>query len=79
MHGKGTFKTNKSIFTGTFVNWLKHGNGQEYFTNGDIYRGEYQNGRFDGIGTYEWKIDSAVYEGYFKNGLRHGKGKWSSG
>lgn len=52
MHGKGTFKTNKSIFTGTFVNWLKHGNGQEYFTNGDIYRGEYQNGRFDGIGTY---------------------------
>lgn len=39
MHGKGTLKTKKSTYNGAFVNWLKHGNGEEHFSNGDIYRG----------------------------------------
>lgn len=39
MHGKGTLKTKKSTYVGAFVNWLKHGTGQEYFQNGDVYRG----------------------------------------
>ena len=79
IHGRGTLKTDKSTYTGAFVNFLKHGSGEEHFSNGDVYRGEYQNGRFDGIGYYEWKAEGAIYEGNFKNGLRHGKGKWHRG
>ena len=78
MHGKGILRTQSSIFQGTLVNSLKHGNGQERFTNGDVYRGDYQNNRFDGFGTYSWR-GGATYQGSFKNGLRHGKGKWASG
>ena len=78
MHGKGTLKTSTSTFHGTLVNSLKHGSGEERFTNGVIYRGDYQNNRFDGFGTYGWR-GGASYEGSFKNGLRHGKGKWASG
>lgn len=44
-----------------------------------MYIGEYQNGKFDGIGTYQWMTDEASYEGSWKNGLRHGKGKWKRG
>jgi hypothetical protein len=43
------------------VNSLKHGQGEERFTNGDFYKGEYQNNRFDGFGTYNWQQDSATY------------------
>lgn len=76
MHGKGFLKTMLSIYHGVFVNWLKHGQGEERFIDRDSYKGEYQNGRFDGFGTYKWS-NGAVYEGSFKNGFRHGKGKWS--
>lgn len=78
MHGKGTLRTNASTFQGALVNSLKHGAGEERFTNGDVYRGDYQNNRFDGFGSYTWR-GGASYEGSFRNGLRHGKGKWSSG
>ena len=27
IHGKGTLKTRNSTYTGSFVNWLKHGTG----------------------------------------------------
>ena len=79
MYGKGILKSKESSYNGILVNSLKHGQGQQRFTNGDLYKGEYQNNRFDGFGTYSWKQDSATYQGSFKNGLRHGKGKWSSG
>lgn len=79
MHGKGILRTNNSFYNGVLINSLKHGQGEERFMNGDSYKGDYQNNRFDGFGTYSWKQGEATYEGSFKNGLRHGKGKWSSG
>ena len=48
--------------------------GHESFANGDIYIGEYANGKPEGKGIYHWN-DNAVYKGFFRNGLRHGKGK----
>ena len=79
MHGKGTLRSPSSTYQGFMVNSLKHGSGEERFTNGDSYKGEFQNNRFDGFGTYTWHTGQASYEGSFKNGLRHGKGKWSGG
>lgn len=61
MHGKGVLKSKESSYNGILVNSLKHGQGEERFTNGDIYKGEFQNNRFDGFGTYNWKKDSATY------------------
>ena len=79
MHGKGTLKSSDSIYHGILVNSLRHGQGEERFNTGDYYKGEYQNNRFDGFGSYFWKQGKATFEGSFKNGLRHGKGKWASG
>jgi hypothetical protein len=39
MHGKGYLKTPFSFFCGIFVNWLKHGQGEEVFKNEDTYKG----------------------------------------
>lgn len=61
MHGKGTLRTLNSSYNGILVNSLKHGQGEERFSNGDSYKGEYQNNRFDGFGTYTWKVGDATY------------------
>lgn len=54
---------------------LKHGHGTEKFANGDVFMGNYENGKPNGFGEYHWKNESS-YKGFFKNGLRHGKGVW---
>lgn len=54
---------------------LKHGKGTDIFANGDIYVGEYKNGKPDGDGTYTWS-NGATYVGQFKLGMKHGYGKW---
>lgn len=41
-----------------FKNGLKHGRGQEYFFNGDSYKGEYVNGLPEGVGIYLWNDGS---------------------
>jgi hypothetical protein len=59
MHGRGILRTSGSVFQGTLVNSLKHGSGEELFGNGDVYRGDYQNNRFDGFGSYVWRGGAA--------------------
>lgn len=54
---------------------MKHGNGTDIFSNGDIYIGHYKDGKPDGYGQYIWSNGSS-YVGYFKDGFKHGKGKW---
>ncbi len=51
---------------------MKHGEGTEKFSNGDIYIGNYVNGKPEGYGEYYW-VNGSFFKGYFKNGLRHGK------
>lgn len=55
---------------------MKHGHGVERFANGDLYEGDYINGKPDGKGEYRWS-DGSYYKGEFCGGLRHGKGFWS--
>jgi hypothetical protein len=58
---------------------LKHGFGRECWISGQIYEGEFFNGKYEGYGR---QIDyNFTYIGYFKNGERTGKGKrvWLSG
>ena len=58
---------------------LKHGFGRECWISGQIYEGEFVDGKYEGFGR---QIDyNFTYIGVFKNGERTGKGKrvWLSG
>jgi hypothetical protein len=33
---------------------LRHGQGTDFFSNGDIYIGQYENGKPQGYGQYKW-------------------------
>jgi hypothetical protein len=57
---------------------LKHGEGTEKFANGDLYIGNYVNGKPEGYGEYFW-VNGSFFKGFFKNGLRHGHGIWKRG
>ena len=46
--------------------------------SGDLYKGQFQEGRPHGHGTLTM-ANGDVYEGGFKDGLRHGNGKMTSG
>ncbi|MBK8398852.1 MAG: hypothetical protein IPL26_26840 [Leptospiraceae bacterium] len=60
-----------------------NGKGIKLFENGDKYDGNFQNGKFDGIGIYSTEIkdkngkilSSKIYEGGWKNNKKAGKGK----
>jgi antitoxin component YwqK of YwqJK toxin-antitoxin module len=43
-------KINGDMFTGMFKNGLKHGEGVEFYGNGESYKGEYVNGMPEGYG-----------------------------
>lgn len=59
---------------------VPHGRGQFVSSRGDIFEGEFSNGRIEGRGTLT-DDQGSRYVGTFKDSLRHGKGveKMASG
>jgi len=51
----------------------KEGSGVLIYNNGDVFFGEWKNGRKEGQGTEVWSSGTR-YEGQWKDGKRHGKG-----
>ncbi|XP_057312206.1 radial spoke head 1 homolog [Hydractinia symbiolongicarpus] len=51
----------------------RHGHGKACFPNGDIYEGEYEDGKRNGCGSYKFK--AAKYVGKYSNGKRQGDGQ----
>ena len=45
--------------------------GRYFFPNGNLYDGEFVEGRFDGFGMYKWP-DGENYTGEWKKDKRHG-------
>ena len=66
--------SNGSRYIGEVKNNLPNGKGEEYFNQGDIYKGSFVNGKKEGYGIFE-KRNKFIYEGYFKNDKYEGKGK----
>ncbi len=70
-------------YDGTLKEDKYHGYGKREFLNGDIYEGEWKNGRREGKGIYNAGVNVSVfncheckkYEGYWKNNEKHGRGK----
>lgn len=60
--GRGTYQ-------GPIINGVAKGR----FSNGDMYEGEWKNGRPNGVGTMTYMLGGS-YEGEWKNGKRDGKG-----
>lgn len=51
-----------------------HGYGNYYFLNGDVYSGEFQQGKRQGKGSLKFANSAEIYEGEFLNNLFHGHG-----
>ena len=64
-----------SVYIGNFDfnNVRPHGQGIIKFSNGDFFRGNFENGLRNGQGTLEFS-DGGVFHGNWKNGKRHGQG-----
>lgn len=65
---------NGNTYMGEVKGNLPHGRGKEIFINGDVYTGDFFEGKRHGDGTYE-KRDEFIYVGSFKNNKFEGKGK----
>jgi hypothetical protein len=69
---------NQSSYHGNFKAGMRNGYGewvsqQDSSESCDIYKGNYQNDKKNGTGTYKWK-NGTIYEGDFLNDLKHGEG-----
>ena len=56
--------------------WTKC-NGKVTFYNGNIYEGEFYNGKGHGYGKYIW-VSGSKYVGEWKDGQKHGQGTYTS-
>ena len=71
-------------YIGQVINGLPEGNGVMYIDGGNIYKGEFKNGKYEGKGIYYYNEEPSKgdrYEGDFKNGKSEGKGiyYWNDG
>ncbi|OIT22044.1 PREDICTED: phosphatidylinositol 4-phosphate 5-kinase 1-like [Nicotiana attenuata] len=64
---------NGDLYTGTFLGKVPHGNGQYLWSDGCMYKGEWQKGKASGKGKFSWP-SGATYEGDFKEGRMDGYG-----
>ena len=56
------FSDSNDKYIGDMSEWLFHGKGQYYFSNGEKYMGDFKEGLFHGKGTYYCE-DEIVYKG----------------
>lgn len=65
-------------YEGEWLNGEWHGNGDRYFPNGDVYRGQFHNGLIHGIGTMQYAsppyLEYTRFTGTWVEGQRHGHG-----
>ncbi|CUG90827.1 phosphatidylinositol-4-phosphate 5-kinase, putative [Bodo saltans] len=61
-------------FDGAFVNEKPHGRGAMLLSNGDVYRGDLDQGVFHGQGVLYYISENKSYVGSFVQGKPHGKG-----
>lgn len=78
--GYGTCQFTNGEYTGEIVKGIRQGYGIMKFSNYDIYKGDWEDGKMQGIGTYKFfnsKEDRYTnqYEGQFNMSVREGVGK----
>lgn len=79
-NGYGTYVLkNGTRLIGFFKDGKAHGYTRFFYTNGDVFGGEYINGNRTGYGIYNWKETNEMYYGQYKDGKRHGYGYFYKG
>lgn len=53
---------------------MQNGTGTYYYSNGDIYKGEWHDGKQHGEGVYIY-VPNSVYKGHWVNGSKEGFGE----
>jgi len=71
-HGEIIYSTG-SKYTGYFIKGVPHGEGKMTYINGDIYQGNWDNGKKDKYGVYTYKESGDIYNGYWKDDEKNGK------
>lgn len=83
-HCKGTytFRSEGGTYEGEWLyvkelqEWKPHGWGKFSYQSGNVYEGEWKNGRRDGTGRYEMAVAGGdIYEGQWFKDKFHGEGK----
>ncbi len=76
-HGRGIcYYSDKSVYEGYFVSDLFEGsNGKFVWANGDVYFGDWKNGKMDGEGMFTHH-DGHFLKGKFKNNYHYDKERW---
>lgn len=71
--GYGVFlDEEKYRYTGFFDQGFPNGHGVLYYKSGDIYIGEFKDGKRNLEGTYYFADDGTRYIGFYKDGMMHG-------
>lgn len=70
--GYGVYQEEKYRYTGFFDQGFPNGHGVLYYKSGDIYIGQFKDGKRDLEGTYYFADDGTRYIGFFKEGKMHG-------
>ncbi len=60
-------------FEGEFDEGVKQGFGKEYYSDGNVYIGNFYNDLPNGLGVF-YNINGTIYEGNFLDGQKHEKG-----
>ena len=63
----------ETFFKGKLIHGIKNGYGENTYTNGDVYEGNWKDNTINGQGKYTYK-NGDVYEGNWKDYKRHGYG-----
>ena len=61
------------MYSGSWQDDNKHGQGVQIFENGDEYSGSWNDGKRNGEGNQTYRSGD-VYSGFWKNDFRHGEG-----
>ncbi|RNF15349.1 central apparatus associated protein C1a-18 [Trypanosoma conorhini] len=76
-HGRGVFKSPVIRYDGDWHEDEMHGSGElRFLATGDVYRGQFAHGVFEGVGTYTW-ASGASYEGAWRSNRMHGLGTYT--
>jgi hypothetical protein len=73
IQGKMTYQDG-SVYSGSWVDGMRHGQGKCIFVDGSEYEGDFREGNFHGHGKMTWN-DGGWYVGEWCDGEMHGRGK----
>jgi len=81
--GHGIWQSRTGQYEGQWKADAQHGKGRQTWSDGRVYDGQFQNGRFSGQGRMVWHTQKGLltYEGNYRDDLKHGSGRfvWADG